>query len=158
MGRFIFVSFGLLVVAVSLSGTEDGFECPSDWSTYRQYCYKFFQRKMNWPAAEEFCSEQAKGGHLVSIESSEEADFVAQLVAENIKKTNDYVWIGLKVENGGQQCSSKWSDGSSVSYENVVRPYSKMCLAMKEEAGFRTWHNVYCGNKHVFMCKFLRPR
>nr|AAB36081.1 platelet glycoprotein Ib-binding protein alpha chain, GPIb-BP alpha chain {N-terminal} [Bothrops jararaca, venom, Peptide Partial, 42 aa] [Bothrops jararaca] len=39
------------------------FECPSDWSTHRQYCYKFFQQKESWDDrseydAERFCSEQ----------------------------------------------------------------------------------------------------
>nr|Q9PSM6.1 RecName: Full=Snaclec GPIB-binding protein subunit alpha; Short=GPIb-BP subunit alpha [Bothrops jararaca]AAB47092.1 platelet glycoprotein Ib-binding protein alpha subunit, GPIb-BP alpha subunit [Bothrops jararaca, venom, Peptide, 142 aa] [Bothrops jararaca] len=139
------------------------FECPSDWSTHRQYCYKFFQQKESWDDrseydAERFCSEQAKGGHLVSIESDEEADFVAQLVAPNIGKSKYYVWIGLRIENKKQQCSSKWSDYSSVSYENLVRGNVKKCFALEKKQGFRKWVNIDCVEGNPFVCKFIRPR
>nr|D1MGU0.1 RecName: Full=Snaclec jerdonibitin subunit alpha; AltName: Full=TJ-GPIb-bp subunit alpha; Flags: Precursor [Protobothrops jerdonii]ACZ34293.1 TJ-GPIb-bp alpha chain [Protobothrops jerdonii] len=156
MGRFIFVSFGLLVVFLSLSGT--GADCPFDWSSFRQYCYRVFKQLKTWEDAERFCSEQVKGARLVSIESYREAVFVAQLLSENIKATKSHVWIGLSVENKGQQCSSKWSDGSSVSYENLVKPFSKKCFVLKKESEFHKWFNVYCGQQHLFMCKFLRPR
>uniref|UniRef100_A0A1L8D6E9 BATXCTL38 n=1 Tax=Bothrops atrox TaxID=8725 RepID=A0A1L8D6E9_BOTAT len=158
MGQFIFVSFGLLVGFLSLSGTDTPFECPSDWSTYRQYCYKFFQRKMNWADAERFCSEQATGGHLVSIESEGETSFVAQLLGQNKDISEMKIWIGLRVENKEQQCSSKWSDGSSLSYENLVGRNVKKCFALKGQLGFVQWVNVHCGEQHAFMCKFIRPR
>nr|Q9YGG9.1 RecName: Full=Snaclec mamushigin subunit alpha; Flags: Precursor [Gloydius blomhoffii]BAA34424.1 mamushigin alpha [Gloydius blomhoffii] len=157
MGRFIFVSFGLLVVFLSLSGAEDDSDCPSDWSSNGRFCYKLFQQKMKWADAERFCTEQRTGAHLVSIESNTEAAFVNQMISENIKKT-DYVWIGLTVQNEEQQCKSRWSDRSSVSYENLVKPNSKKCFVLKEYEGSRKWFNVYCGQKYAFMCKFLRPR
>uniref|UniRef100_A0A1L8D636 BATXCTL37 n=1 Tax=Bothrops atrox TaxID=8725 RepID=A0A1L8D636_BOTAT len=158
MGRFIFMSFGLLVVFLSLSGTDTPFECPSDWSTHRQYCYKFFQQKMKWADAERFCSEQAKGGHLVSIESDEETSFLAQLVVPKIQEFTYYVWIGLRAQGKGQQCSSKWSDYSSVSYENMVVPYVKKCFALGKNLGFVQWVNIDCVKKNPFVCKFIRPR
>ncbi|XP_015685588.1 snaclec jerdonibitin subunit alpha [Protobothrops mucrosquamatus] len=156
MGRFIFVSFGLLVVFLSLSGT--GADCPSDWSSFCRYCYKPFKQLKTWEDAERFCSEQVKGAHLVSIESYREAVFVAQLLSEDIKTTKYHVWIGLSVQNRGQQCTSEWSDGSRVSYENLVKPFSKKCFVLKKESEFRKWFNVYCRQQHLFMCKFLRPR
>uniref|UniRef100_T1DE73 Lectin_alpha-CohCI-2 n=1 Tax=Crotalus helleri TaxID=8741 RepID=T1DE73_CROHE len=157
MGRFIFVSFGLLVVFLSLSGTEAGFDCLSDWSSYREYCYKFFQQEKTWDDAERFCTKQAKGGHLVSFESAGEADFVAQLVPENIKATKYSAWIGLRVQDNEQQCNSKWSDGSSVSYDNLMDLYITKCSGLKKGTGLRKWVNVYCEQKYVFMCKYLRP-
>uniref|UniRef100_A0A1L8D6D7 BATXCTL44 n=1 Tax=Bothrops atrox TaxID=8725 RepID=A0A1L8D6D7_BOTAT len=151
MGRFIFVSFGLLVVFLSLSGTAA--DCPSDWSPYGQYCYKFFQQKMNWADAERFCSEQAKGGHLVSFQSDGETDFVVKLVTENIQSSDLYAWIGLRVQNKEKQCSSKWSDGSSVSYENLVERTVKKCFALEKEQEFIVWINIYCAQKNPFVCK-----
>ncbi|XP_039174590.1 snaclec coagulation factor IX-binding protein subunit A-like isoform X2 [Crotalus tigris] len=152
MGRFLFVSFGLLVVFLSLSGTGADFDCPSGWSAYDQYCYQIFKHLRTWEDAERFCSQQAKGGHLVSIESDGEADFVAQLVAENIKTDENYVWIGLRVQNKGQQCGTKWSDGSSVSYENWVERESKTCLGLEQETNHK-WVNLYCGHRNTFVCK-----
>nr|AAQ15161.1 stejaggregin-B alpha chain-2 [Trimeresurus stejnegeri] len=156
MGRFIFVSFGLLVVFLSLSGT--GADCPSDWSSFKQYCYQIIKQLKTWEDAERFCMDQVKGAHLVSIESYREAVFVAQQLSENVKTTKYDVWIGLSVVNKGQQCSSEWSDGSSVSYENLVKPLSKKCFVLKKGTEFRKWFNVACEQKHLFMCKFLRPR
>uniref|UniRef100_A0A1L8D697 BATXCTL33 n=1 Tax=Bothrops atrox TaxID=8725 RepID=A0A1L8D697_BOTAT len=155
MGRFIFVSFGLLVVFLSLSGTAA--DCPSGWSSYEGHCYKLFQKKMNWADAERFCSEQAKGGHLVSIESQEEAAFVAEVVSANIQTGDLYVWIGLRSERKGQQCKSNWSDGSCVCYENLYGRNVKKCFALKGQQGFLTWHNVHCGQEYPFVCKSPPP-
>uniref|UniRef100_A0A1W7RK05 C-type lectin 4 n=1 Tax=Agkistrodon contortrix contortrix TaxID=8713 RepID=A0A1W7RK05_AGKCO len=167
MGRFIFMSFGLLVVFLSLSGTGADLFCPSGWDSNNDHCYKVFNQRKNWEDAERFCSEQANGGHLVSIESAREADFVAQLLSEKLETSSHYVWIGLRDERKEQpepspqsanvasfkQCSSEWSDGSSVSYENLAERETKKCFMLKKWAGFRTWDNVYCGKQNPFICK-----
>uniref|UniRef100_T1E3Z0 C-type lectin 11a n=1 Tax=Crotalus horridus TaxID=35024 RepID=T1E3Z0_CROHD len=150
MGRLVFVSFGLLVVFLSLSGTAA--DCPSGWSSYEGHCYKPFNEPKTWDDAESFCTEQAKGGHLVSIESSEEADFVAQLVANNVRRGISYIWIGLRVQGEEKQCSSKWSDGSSVSYENWIEAESKTCLGLEQDTNHK-WVNIYCGQRNPFVCK-----
>nr|Q7LZ71.1 RecName: Full=Snaclec coagulation factor IX-binding protein subunit A; Short=IX-bp subunit A [Protobothrops flavoviridis]1BJ3_A Chain A, Protein (coagulation Factor Ix-binding Protein A) [Protobothrops flavoviridis]1J34_A Chain A, coagulation factor IX-binding protein A chain [Protobothrops flavoviridis]1J35_A Chain A, coagulation factor IX-binding protein A chain [Protobothrops flavoviridis]1X2T_A Chain A, Coagulation factor IX/X-binding protein A chain [Protobothrops flavoviridis]1X2T_C C len=128
-------------------------DCPSGWSSYEGHCYKPFKLYKTWDDAERFCTEQAKGGHLVSIESAGEADFVAQLVTENIQNTKSYVWIGLRVQGKEKQCSSEWSDGSSVSYENWIEAESKTCLGLEKETGFRKWVNIYCGQQNPFVCE-----
>nr|P0DJL2.1 RecName: Full=Snaclec purpureotin subunit alpha [Trimeresurus purpureomaculatus] len=133
-------------------------DCPSDWSSFKQYCYQIIKQLKTWEDAERFCLDQMKGAHLVSIESYREAVFVAELLSENVKTTKYHVWIGLSVQNKGQQCSSEWSDGSTVSYENLVKPNPKKCFVLKKESEFRTWSNVYCEQKHIFMCKFLGSR
>uniref|UniRef100_A0A6B2F976 C-type lectin domain-containing protein n=1 Tax=Bothriechis nigroviridis TaxID=88079 RepID=A0A6B2F976_BOTNI len=151
MGRLIFVSFGLLVMFLSLSGT--GADCPSGWYSYEGHCYQIFHLFKTWAEAERFCRKQAKGGHLVSIESSEEADFVAQLVAENMRRFIPYIWIGLRVQGKKKQCNSKWSDGSSVSYQNWDEPESKKCLGLELDTNYLKWENIYCGLINPFVCK-----
>uniref|UniRef100_A0A1L8D6B9 BATXCTL31 n=1 Tax=Bothrops atrox TaxID=8725 RepID=A0A1L8D6B9_BOTAT len=151
MGRFLFVSFGLLVVFLSLSGT--GADCNSYWSTYEGRSYRFFKTPKNWDDAERFCSEEVNGGHLVSIESDGEAAFVAQLVAENKDSIKWNVWIGLRVGNKEKQCSSEWSDGSSISYENWTEAELKTCIALEEDSGFRKWLNLNCRNSSPFVCE-----
>ncbi|KAK9400322.1 VENOM COMPONENT: C-type lectin-snaclec-subunit-alpha 2 like [Crotalus adamanteus] len=149
MGRFIFVSFGLLVVFLSLSGTGADLKCPPTWSSTRQYCYRPFKQAMTWDDAERFCTEQAKDGHLVSMETSLEASFVHIVLSENAKYLTHYVWIGLRVQNKGQPCSS-------ISYENLVDPFQ--CFMASSRTSHREWLKVDCEQQHSFMCKFTRPR
>uniref|UniRef100_A0A194ASN9 C-type lectin 3 n=1 Tax=Sistrurus tergeminus TaxID=8757 RepID=A0A194ASN9_SISTE len=149
MGRFLFVSFGLLVGFFSLSGTGADLKCPSGWSPYRQYCYTPFRQEMTWADAERFCTEQAKGGHLVSIKKYVEGLFVHTLLSMNQKHLSPYVWIGLRVQNEGQQCSS-------ISYGNLVDPFE--CFVVASDTKFTGWYKVDCGQLHSFMCTFTRPR
>uniref|UniRef100_T1D6Q8 C-type lectin 4 n=1 Tax=Crotalus horridus TaxID=35024 RepID=T1D6Q8_CROHD len=156
MGRFIFVSFGLLVVFLSLSGTAA--DCPSGWYTYEGHCYQIFHLFMTWKEAESFCKEQIKGGHLVSIEDSEEADFMAEIVADNMRRTIPYIWIGLRrVQSKEKQCSSKWSDGSSVSYENWSVAEFRTCLGLEQDTNYHKWANIFCGQRNPFVCKAKDP-
>nr|AOE43148.1 C-type lectin-like protein [Bitis arietans] len=150
MGRFIFLSSGLLVVFLSLSGAD--FECPTEWCPYDQHCYRAFDEPKRSVDAEKFCVEQA--GHLASIESKEEADFVAQLVSENVKSSPDYVWIGLWNQRKEQYCNKKWTDGSSVIYQIMVERFRKNCFGLEKESGYRTWLNLRCGDDYPFVCKF----
>nr|UMW88273.1 C-type lectin [Vipera transcaucasiana] len=152
MGRFISVSFGLLVVFLALSGT--GADCPSDWSSHEGHCYKVFNVKKNWTDAEKFCTQQANGWHLASIESVEEANFVAELVSQTLTKSQSHVWIGLRNQSKSQQCSSHWTDGSAVSYENV---YNTKCFGLNENTGYRNWVTLRCRLAYPFICKSRVP-
>ncbi|KAK9400325.1 VENOM COMPONENT: C-type lectin-snaclec-subunit-beta 3 like [Crotalus adamanteus] len=116
MGRFIFVSFGLLVVFLSLSGTAA--DCPPGWSSYEGHCYKPFNEAKNWADAENFCTQQHTGGHLVSFHSTEETDFVGKLAFQTFGQS--IFWIGLSnVWNDFVSCSVGFSalGRSSVVYK-----------------------------------------
>nr|D1MGU1.1 RecName: Full=Snaclec jerdonibitin subunit beta; AltName: Full=TJ-GPIb-bp subunit beta; Flags: Precursor [Protobothrops jerdonii]ACZ34294.1 TJ-GPIb-bp beta chain [Protobothrops jerdonii] len=145
MGRFIFVSFGLLVVFLSLSGT--GADCPSDWSSYEGHCYRVFQQQMNWADAEKFCTQQRKESHLVSFESSEEVDFVVSKTFPILKE--NFVWIGLSnVWNG---CRLQWSDGTELKY-NAWSAESE-CIASKTTDN--QWWSMDCSKTYPFVCKLI---
>ncbi|KAL7979822.1 hypothetical protein Chor_008160 [Crotalus horridus] len=53
-----------------------------------------------------------------------------------------------------EQCSTKWSDGSSVSYDNLLDLYITKCSMLKKETGFRKWFVVSCIGEIPFVCKF----
>nr|UMK70479.1 C-type lectin 7 [Bitis atropos] len=154
MGRFIFLSSGLLVVFLSLSGTGADQGCPSDWSSHEGHCYRAFDDLKSWDDAEKFCTEQANGGHLVSIQSTQEANFVAQLVPGFKHKPKIYIWIGLRDRRKEQQCSSEWNDGSKVIYVNWKEGESQMCQALTKWTGFHKWNNIDCAGHYPFVCKF----
>uniref|UniRef100_A0A0A1WDS1 C-type lectin H n=1 Tax=Echis coloratus TaxID=64175 RepID=A0A0A1WDS1_ECHCO len=153
MGRFFSVSFGLLVLFLSLSGTGADLDCPPNSAPYRYFCYRVFKEHMTWEEAERFCQERPNNGHLVSIESSEEGDFVAQLLSKVTEKHITHFWIGLRIVDKEQHCRSEWSDGSSVSYDNLHKRESRKCFALEKETGYRTWFHMYCADSYPFVCK-----
>nr|UMK70481.1 C-type lectin 9 [Bitis atropos] len=156
MGRFIFLSSGLLVVFLSLSGTGADQGCLPDWSLYEGHCYKVFKLLKTWDDAEKFCQEQSNGKNLASIEWLGKANFVAELVSQALTNAKYHVWIGLSREDEKQQCSSHWTDGSSVSYENVIK-YTK-CVGLEKKSGYRTWVTLPCGHRNPFVCMSRLPR
>uniref|UniRef100_A0A182C5S9 C-type lectin n=1 Tax=Phalotris mertensi TaxID=1260334 RepID=A0A182C5S9_9SAUR len=146
MGRFIFVNLGLLVVAFSLRGS--GADCPSDWSSHDKYCYKVFDERKNWDEAETFCMNQKTGSHLVSILSSNEGNYVANLVLKSSKKPS--VWIGLS--NIWNACSWQWSDGSSLDYKAWAEGPS--CALLSLNSFYFDWFGIECKKAAPFICKF----
>uniref|UniRef100_A0A1L8D6C9 BATXCTL21 n=1 Tax=Bothrops atrox TaxID=8725 RepID=A0A1L8D6C9_BOTAT len=149
MGRFIFVSFGLLVVFLSLSGT--GADCPSDWSSYEGSCYKLFRQELKWADAERLCTLQHTRSHLVSFHSSEEVNFVASIIYPSLRAS--FVWMGLS--DVWNECNWRWSDGAKLDY--------KAWGEVSECVGFRTnfnqgyiteWLSTSCFLSNYVLCEF----
>ena len=70
---------------------------PSDAATYKGHYYKVYNKSMNWSTAKSYC--QNKGGHLVTITTLGEQNFVADLMYQDGNK-NCY-WLGAhKSVNG----------------------------------------------------------
>ncbi len=61
--------------------------CPAGWSEFEAHCYFFSgnESKLIWPNAENNCIH--RGGHLVSIHSEAEHDFVYSI-------STNYTWLG----------------------------------------------------------------
>nr|Q7LZK5.1 RecName: Full=Snaclec bitiscetin subunit alpha [Bitis arietans]1JWI_A Chain A, bitiscetin [Bitis arietans]1UEX_A Chain A, bitiscetin alpha chain [Bitis arietans] len=127
--------------------------CLPDWSSYKGHCYKVFKKVGTWEDAEKFCVENS--GHLASIDSKEEADFVTKLASQTLTKFVYDAWIGLRDESKTQQCSPQWTDGSSVVYENVDEPTK--CFGLDVHTEYRTWTDLPCGEKNPFICKSRLP-
>uniref|UniRef100_A0A194APV3 C-type lectin 17 n=1 Tax=Sistrurus tergeminus TaxID=8757 RepID=A0A194APV3_SISTE len=146
MGRLVFVSFGLLVVAVSLTGTGADFNCPSGWFAYDQYCYRVIERLKTWDDAEKFCTQLHTGSHLASFHSSEEVDFVISMTAPMLKL--DLVWIGLS--NVWNECKLEWTDGTKVDYKALSA--EPECIVSKTIDN--QWISRPCSRTYSFVCKF----
>ncbi len=80
-------------------------------SVFANHRYEVFDESITWQEAKAKCEEM--GGHLVTIDSQEENDFVAKLISN--KEKNLY-WIGCFVD--AQTNIWKWIDGSELEYEN----------------------------------------
>nr|UMK70504.1 C-type lectin 6 [Tropidolaemus subannulatus] len=158
MGRFIFVSFSLLVVFLSLIGTGAGQPCPPGWSSFNQSCYQVANQRMTWAAAEMSCRREAEGSHLASIQSLAESDYVSRLVSNRTQPSllSGDVWIGLNYtrKNGNWQ----WTDGSPFGYQSWNQEPNdfflrKSCVELLRSTGYLRWNNQPCWVLRYFICK-----
>uniref|UniRef100_A0A646QBS2 C-type lectin n=1 Tax=Thelotornis mossambicanus TaxID=1328036 RepID=A0A646QBS2_9SAUR len=158
MGRFIFVTLGLLVVAFSLNGTGADHHCPSDWVSFQHFCYKLIEQRKTWADAETFCAQQQNGSHLASIQSRAESAYVARVASNKVFLTN--VWIGLS--DPKKIGTWQWSDGSSLGYTSWERREPKnrddqeSCVELSRRSGYLGWKSVNCESERFFICK-LQP-
>uniref|UniRef100_A0AC34G3E9 C-type lectin domain-containing protein n=1 Tax=Panagrolaimus sp. ES5 TaxID=591445 RepID=A0AC34G3E9_9BILA len=131
-------------------------KCPPDWIylNYTGYCYKVYHNNLDQNGAEQICI--VEGGHLASIHSNTENDFLG-----NLQFVSGRVWIGLKVEfDDNWQSKWVWTDKTSVDYTNwsVGQPddhgSSEGCT---EFYNHYAWNDIPCDRPHPnFVCKKYR--
>ena len=92
----------MAAVTLTLVRAEDGVCCPSYWTQFENNCYRFIGPKKTWPMAEIHCNEYyiSKGkGHLVSIHTEKENNFVLKLRETSISSETQNMWLGLQKSN-----------------------------------------------------------
>lgn len=82
-----------------------------DYSEFNGHYYKVFDSSMTWTQAKAKCEEM--GGHLVTITSHEEQNFVYELVKKGTKST---YWIGLS--DARVEGIYEWVTGESYTYDS----------------------------------------
>ena len=87
---------------------------PNDAVEYKGHYYKVYNNSTNWSSAKSYC--QNKGGHLVTITSLGEQNFVADLVYQDGSK-NCY-WIGGHKSSNGNW---RWITDESMSFANWAK-------------------------------------
>ena len=100
---------GIKITEVSCTKTELNDESLINEGNYKGHHYEVFDQGMTWSDAKRVCEEL--GGHLVTITSEEEQNFVTSLIEEG--KMNQY-WLGL--HRYSQEYA--WITGESVEYSN----------------------------------------
>ncbi|CAJ0923540.1 unnamed protein product, partial [Mesorhabditis belari] len=110
--------------------------------------YKGFGQWMTFDEAEAYCA--SRKGHLVSIHSQEENDFVWKL-AKNFPANRSF-WIGLK-RNPDKGNAFEWTDGSSVDFTNwmVGEPDSYTHAVLWNDKG--KWGVDPPNEEFQFICK-----
>uniref|UniRef100_A0A5A4WN20 Bitiscetin-3 subunit beta n=1 Tax=Bitis arietans TaxID=8692 RepID=A0A5A4WN20_BITAR len=149
MGRFIFLSSGLLAVFLSLRGTGADEGCLPDWSSREGHCYKVFKEWKTWADAEKFCKELVNGGHLTSFNSREEGEFIVKLAFEKMRLPS--VWIGLR--QFWRICPLRWTDGARLDY----RALSDEPICFIAKTSDNKWFQWKCSNVLGFVCKYRVP-
>ena len=114
-------------------------------------CYKLFDEKLDWKDAETHC--QLEGGHLVSIRSTEENQFVTKFVKMD-------TWIGANDFNS--EGDWEWSDGSTWDYSdwNPGNPnHDHLSMLSVRHCGIietsynKKWEDENCNQVINFICR-----
>jgi len=130
--------------------------CPNGMVVFNQNCYKFVDTAKTWNEAEAVCQSQIwKGkGHLASIHSEEENNFVSSLSTERF-------WLGGNdLQKDGVWT---WSDGSAITYNNWYPDNpsntggNEHCMEIYSPSE-KKWNDNNCANKFKFVCKFTEGK
>eukprot|EP00057_Strongylocentrotus_purpuratus_P001368 XP_001198502.2 PREDICTED: echinoidin [Strongylocentrotus purpuratus] len=173
---FVALAVAMLACPTGIAGCGN---CPKLWTGFRNHCYRFFSHELNWLAAENFCRNftvpslgewgevtRTRSGHLVSIHSQPEQDFVTALYESSRKKGDEYAghWFGL--HDTSTDGTFEWTDGTTVDFThwkpgqpdnhpNTVG--NENCGVMRSRYG-NEWQDGQCVQPsysliHYFICK-----
>jgi hypothetical protein len=117
-GTFTVAHFNIFSCAQHTDPLDPGLATATNSSFFFVLVLLFYVATVDFCAAEGFCKAELLGNaHLVSIESSQENDFIEHLLyTQNMEFENRPVWIGgHKVDD-----SWKWSDGAEFVHTNWI--------------------------------------
>ncbi len=102
-------SFALMLIVAMLTVLITN--AAEDRKHFEGHTYQRFDESLTWDEANAACMEA--GGHLVTITSEEEQDFIESLMEEGNKKQ---YWIGMRTSGG-----PTWVNGEAYDYSNWDR-------------------------------------
>jgi len=86
-------------------GGSGGYSCLDGWQKFGLKCYQKFDKTLRWNEAESFC--QTEGGHLASVHSDGENDFIFNI-------SGFATWIGGNFNYTEDMWT--WTDGSAFDF------------------------------------------
>ncbi|XP_072036318.1 uncharacterized protein [Amphiura filiformis] len=124
-------------------------ECPVDYLTFENSCYKIYTSTASRDGASSTCT--AANSHLVDITSQEEQYFLAGKL--NSQGSGD-AWIGLSSQNNDDPLY--WTDDSPLDFEawdSYGRNDGGTCIRMNDGSNYR-WGDKECSTNYRFVCEF----
>ncbi|XP_029929038.1 brevican core protein [Myripristis murdjan] len=122
--------------------------CEPGWEKFEGFCYRHFTKRQGWEVAEQHC--RMCGGHLVSVMTPEEQDYINE-------KYKEYQWIGLNDRT--IEGDFRWSDGNPLLFENWYRGQPDSYFLSGEDCAVMVWHDggrwsdVPCNYHLSYTCK-----
>ncbi|XP_076446344.1 macrophage mannose receptor 1-like [Babylonia areolata] len=143
--------------------------CPAGFQRLSSSCYQFSnatRTRLPWSEAEQYCA--TRGGHLASVDSRVEQDFVYLGITGGEPEGYVYrpsssrtvypsVWLGLRGTRVNNAILWQWSDGWPVTFSNWgpggdLNPgnATNLCVTMDSNG---TWHGQDCLGNRPFVCE-----
>ena len=117
--------------------------CKPGWLPFCNSCYTLVKSMMMWSQAQLHC--QSLEGHLVSVTSAQENDFVVKIMG---KERN--VWIGAH----GSGDTFEWDGGDPWGFSGFpaswAAPRSRECVQLTNDGLWRTYR---CNFTPIFICE-----
>lgn len=113
---------------------------------FNGHCYQLSDARVDWNTAEQACVQD--GGHLVSLHSAEEKEYVRTSVLE---PASIYYWLGANdIANEGIW---RWSDGSPFNYTYWYsgEPNGSGDCALTPSND--QWRDYDCSTSYHYICK-----
>ncbi|XP_036375393.1 lactose-binding lectin l-2-like [Megalops cyprinoides] len=128
--------------------------CPTGWASFNGRCFQYFTLEKDWAEAESHCV--SLGGHLASVHSEEENNFVKKLTL-SYNPSDGRFWLGLT--DCYKEGTWRWSDGTETDFTewNPSEPNNanggENCLLPDARS---KWNDARCPIGYRFMCA-LQP-
>lgn len=116
------------------------------------------ESKSTWSGASADC-QKTYSGHLVSITSLDEEEFLANTVkAINDTDLTTHAWIGLNDQQ--KEGTFQWSDGSPIDfiYWNIGEPNNVASEDCVELVKGTYWNDILCSESFPYICKYPRRK
>eukprot|EP00054_Salpingoeca_dolichothecata_P014908 m.84876 g.84876 ORF g.84876 m.84876 type:complete len:667 (+) comp21224_c0_seq2:66-2066(+) len=124
------------------------------WERFQGHSYKYFSsRKVTHESAERTCVSE--GGHLASIHSERENEFVSDLAQGNSK--NRPIWLGAVKDRSDEFVyidGTRFGDFTNF-FSGEPSSNKEKCLAMghAKKRSEDQWNDSKCSNRFYFVCK-----
>ncbi|XP_071791767.1 alpha-N-acetylgalactosamine-specific lectin-like [Asterias amurensis] len=151
-------ALSLLTVIVLVAG-----ECPADFTPYKNdACYLAVAKSKTWLEAEKHCNSYTSCtggdiGHLASVHSLDENNFVTRLYDMISVPAQGPFWIGMNDQQ--TEGNFQWSDGWSVTYRNFgqsnpVSNLAENCVSVQGTDGLQKgqWGDEVCTRLYPYIC------
>ncbi|XP_067915856.1 lectin-like [Heterodontus francisci] len=130
--------------------------CSNGWF-YLGYCYKFISMEKIWIDAELYCQALAPGGHLASIHSKVQNEFIGQVIHAT-DSSDPETWIGWN--DIYTEWSFTWTDGTFVNFNQwqTGQPdngngRNEDCIHVNYLFPLK-WNDANCLKKRPFICSY----
>ncbi|XP_067915850.1 dromaiocalcin-1-like [Heterodontus francisci] len=130
--------------------------CSDGWF-YLGYCYKYYSQERLWIIAEIYCHGLNPGGHLASIHSKVQNQFIGQVIHAT-DPSDPETWIGLNdLYKEGTWFST---DGSLMDFSNWYKgepdnggEKNEHCVRINHGMPLK-WSDEKCGERNGFICSY----